>query len=154
MKYLIIFMCFVLCGCSLKKNVNIEKEFSDIDFIRCQCKIIDIKELKNTFKFTALNEQGDTIFLVSTKKKYCNIKKQSNRIYVNEVYDFILIQEMIRVSSQPFLGGSFIVENDIIFDFPSYNPQPDSINKDVPKVYFILNAIGLAHYKNVIYCRR
>ena len=137
MKHLIIYMCFVaLCGCSLGKSMT-------SNFINCQCKIIDVKEFDNSFKFTALNEFGDTIFIVSTKNNYRNvIIEQSNRVYINQTYDFRLVQLRPRVLLPIRLGASFIVENDTILKIPSYNPQ-NFENENLPKVYFIHNVIGL-----------
>jgi hypothetical protein len=135
MKYLIIFVCFTLWGCSLGKSIS-------RNFINCQCEIIDIKEIGNSFRFVALNELKDTIYIVSLKNDCRNIViKQSDSIYLNQIYDFKLSELKPHISAV-HLGAAFIVGSDTIMKIPSYNPQKYA-SENLFKVYFAYNVIGL-----------
>ena len=126
-----------MCGCSLGKSVK-------NNFINCQCKVIDIKEFNSSFRFTALNEMRDTVFMVSTKDNHRNITvEQLDSIYLNQIYDCKLTQLKPYISVMR-LGTSFIVGNDTILKIPSYNPQ-NYVNENLPKVYFVHNVTRLAY---------
>jgi hypothetical protein len=126
----------MLSGCSLVKSTKNDFTYN------YQCEIVDIKEFNNTFRFTALNELLDTIFIVSTKKNFKNILiKQSDSIYLNQVYNFDVSQLKPQISAVR-LGASFILGNDTILKIPSYNSH-NYKNENIPKVYFAHNIIGL-----------
>lgn len=138
MKYLITFICFILCSCSINNYIK----FINNNLVHIQCEIVEIKEFNNSFVFTALNELSDTIFIASAKNNYENVLlNQSDSIHLNQTYNFKTIKLKIHISME-YLGGYYITVNDTIFRFPEYNMQ-NYATTNLPEVYLAHNTVGL-----------
>jgi hypothetical protein len=136
MKSIILYstLIFAFIACS-----SVEKKQNNKSFITCS--IIDIQEYEYAFKFKALNQKKDTVFVLSLKENYYNKNnytkpkmESAEEIKINNEYVFNVISKKPSVSSMEQLGAFIIIEKDTLYKSSNY--------KQIPPTFISLNTIG------------
>lgn len=133
MKYLIVLLC--LSGCS---TTNTPQNKVGVDNLTCN--VVEIKEFEHSFRFMAINNQGDTVIVASLKER--DLKSDSkiiDTILLNKSYDFNVTQIRPRVLTMEQLGAFIIIKNDTLCKAATY--------KSLPLAYTAHNVIGLTLFE-------
>ncbi len=132
-KYLALLICISSCSVKTKSQHKLTTD-------NLKCNIVDIKEFDRSYRFTAIDDFGNKIIIISLKssQQEIPIHKAVDTVSLNKSFDFKVTKIKPRVSTMEQLGAYIVIENDTLWEASAY--------RDIPPAYTAHNTIGLFLY--------